>query len=139
VPTASGLSALHATVSCKWTIRSDRVENILKVSLPEGDPTHTGMPTAAAYSGYVRLETTLALSSLPPHVTLLIGLPAYHTSEPGHISAEAVADAIRGVRLALGASAPPRPVGVALYADFSATAADWAAYTTGWTPMAMRK
>ncbi len=28
VPTASGLPPLHAAVSCKWTIRSDRVQNI---------------------------------------------------------------------------------------------------------------
>ena len=28
VRTASGLPALHAAVSCKWTIRSDRVQNI---------------------------------------------------------------------------------------------------------------
>jgi hypothetical protein len=28
VPTASGLPLLHAAISCKWTIRSDRVQNI---------------------------------------------------------------------------------------------------------------
>lgn len=28
MPTASGLPPLHAAVSCKWTIRSDRVQNI---------------------------------------------------------------------------------------------------------------
>jgi hypothetical protein len=28
VPTASGLEPLHAAISCKWTIRSDRVQNI---------------------------------------------------------------------------------------------------------------
>jgi hypothetical protein len=28
LPTASGLPPLHAAVSCKWTIRSDRVQNI---------------------------------------------------------------------------------------------------------------
>lgn len=28
VPTASGLPPLHAAISCKWTIRSDRVQNI---------------------------------------------------------------------------------------------------------------
>jgi NgoMIV restriction enzyme len=28
VATASGLPPLHAAISCKWTIRSDRVQNI---------------------------------------------------------------------------------------------------------------
>ena len=28
MPTASGLPPLHAAISCKWTIRSDRVQNI---------------------------------------------------------------------------------------------------------------
>lgn len=28
VPTASGLPPLHAAISCKWTIRSDRVQNV---------------------------------------------------------------------------------------------------------------
>jgi hypothetical protein len=28
VPTVNGLPMLHAAVSCKWTIRSDRVQNI---------------------------------------------------------------------------------------------------------------
>lgn len=92
----------------------------------------TGIPLPAAYSGYVRLETRLALQAAPPPVTVLIGLPAYHDSEPGHTSAETVANAVRGVRLALGARAPRQPAGVALYAGFSATPADWAAYLIDW-------
>ncbi|HJP76556.1 MAG TPA: hypothetical protein VJ914_19965 [Pseudonocardiaceae bacterium] len=90
----------------------------------------TGMPTGAAYSGYVRMQTRLALDAVPARVSLLIGLPAYHTDELGHTGAETVAAAVRGVRLALrGESAP---VGVAFYADFSATPADWSAYESGW-------
>lgn len=95
---------------------------------------NTGVPFGAAYSGYVRLQTEIALAALPARVTLLIGLPAYHTAEPGHGQAETVAAAIRGVRLALGAR-PRRDVGVALYADFSALPADWAAYLTGWSQL----
>ena len=92
----------------------------------------TGVPTAAAYSGYVRMQTGQAVAAVPPAVTLLIGLPAYHTGEPGHTGGETTAAAIRGVRLALGADPPRRPLGVALYADYSATPADWTAYLTGW-------
>lgn len=90
----------------------------------------TGMPTEAAYSGYVRWETHLALHCVPPTVTLLIGLPAYHTDEPGHTDAETVAAAVRGVRLALRGGS--RRVGVAFYAELGATDADWAAYESGW-------
>lgn len=92
----------------------------------------TGIPLPAAYSGYVRLETRLALQAAPPPVTVLIGLPAYHNSEPGHTSAQTVANAVRSVRLALGTRPPKQSVGVALYADFSATPADWAIYLSDW-------
>jgi hypothetical protein len=92
----------------------------------------TGVPTRAAYSGLLRRQTQLALAAVPPRVTLLVGLPAFHTHEFGHSGAETVAAAVRGVRLALGTRSPRRPVGVALYVDFAATRADWAAYLTDW-------
>jgi hypothetical protein len=92
----------------------------------------TGVPGDAAYGGYVRVETQAALAAVPADVTVLIGLPAYHDSEPGHTSGETVSAAIRGVRLALSAHPRPRPVGVALYADFSARPADWTAYLSDW-------
>jgi hypothetical protein len=92
----------------------------------------TGMPFGPSYSGFVRLETGIALRAMPPGVHLLIGLPAYQTGDFGHTGAETVANAIRGVRLALGKSATPRDIGVSIYADFTATPADWAAYLTGW-------
>lgn len=88
----------------------------------------SGVPIAAAYSGYVRRQTSLAMAAVPSTVDLLIGVPAYHTDEPGHTSAETVAAAVRGVRLAWTG----RPVGVAVYAEFAATAGDWAAYYSGW-------
>ena len=77
------------------------------------------------------MAKALALETVPSSVTLLIGLPAYHTDEPGHTDAETVAAAVRGVRLAVDGGID-RPFGVALYADFSATPADWDAYQTGW-------
>ena len=91
----------------------------------------SGVPIEAAYSGYIRVQTELALETVRSSVTLLIGLPAYHTDEPGHTDAETVAAAVRGVRLAVDGGID-RPFGVALYADFSATPADWDAYQTGW-------
>jgi hypothetical protein len=90
-------------------------------------------PTSGAYSGYVHRETEVALAAVPPDVTLLIGVPAYRTTGIWLINGSAtVASAIRGVRLAISPHPPDRPLGVALYADFTATAQDWSSYQAGW-------
>jgi hypothetical protein len=94
---------------------------------------NTIMPFASDYTGFVRLETGIALRAMPPGVHLLIGLPAYPTALPAHTGAETVANGIRGVRLALGTSSQPRSLGVAMYADFTATQADWSAYAADWS------
>lgn len=91
------------------------------------------LPTAGSYAGWVRWETQLALAAAPRDVTVLIGAPAYRTGGPWPFSsAETVAQAIRGVRLAISPVPPRRPFGIALYVDFTATAQDWASYRTGW-------
>jgi hypothetical protein len=95
----------------------------------------TALWTSSAYSGFVRDETAVALEAVPANVALLIGLPAFHDAHSleHSSSAETVAAAIRGVRLALPAGTPTnRSVGVALYVDFAATPADWAAYDSSW-------
>jgi hypothetical protein len=92
----------------------------------------TAMPTGAAYTGYVRRQTEIALRTVPAGTGLLVGLPAYHGTTLTHRGSETVPAAIRGVRLGLGGSAPRPGFGVALYVDFTATAADWQAYRTGW-------
>lgn len=92
----------------------------------------TALPLRSLYGGYVRRETDVALRSVPSSTDLLMGLPAYHTDNAGHrASAETVAAAVRGVRLALGA-APRQSFGVALYVDFGATEPDWSAYRRDW-------
>ncbi len=96
----------------------------------------TALPLASLYGGYVRRQTDVALRDVPPTTDLLMGLPAYHTDDWGHsASAETVSAALRGVRLALGGN-PRQSFGVALYADFAATDADWSAYRRGWLPKA---
>ena len=94
----------------------------------------TALPLRSLFAGYVAQQVESACSVVPPRVDLLIGLPAYHTDSWGHHAhAETVAAAIRGVRLGLGAEPRgSRRYGVALYADFAATAADWAAYRDDW-------
>jgi hypothetical protein len=105
-------------------IRSDEVA-IMTYNSP--------LPTGGSYAGYVRWETQLALAAVPPDVTLLIGAPAYSTGGPWPFSsAETVARAIRGARLAISPVPPGRPFGIALYVDFTATSQDWASYLTDW-------
>ncbi|BCJ31577.1 hypothetical protein [Actinocatenispora sera] len=92
------------------------------------------LPTATSYAGYVRRATGLALHAVPGRVALLIGVPAYHDRTACHRgNAETMTAALRGVRLALGERPPHRTFGVALYVDFAATPADWAAYRTAWS------
>ncbi|MFC1407885.1 hypothetical protein ACEZCY_01165 [Streptacidiphilus sp. N1-12] len=103
---------------------ADRVDQVAVMAYD------SGMPTKALFTGYIEEQTRLALQAVPPSVDLLIGLPAYTESTMDHHgSAETVAAAIRGVRLA----DEGRPkFGVAMYVDFTATPADWAAYHRDW-------
>ncbi|WP_421107830.1 hypothetical protein [Streptomyces sp. NEAU-S77] len=94
----------------------------------------TSMPLESLYGGYVAQQTELALEATPPGTDLLMGLPGYHTNNWGHHAwAETVTAAVRGTRLGLGREDRLRKrFGVALYVDFAATDADWAAYRKGW-------
>lgn len=95
----------------------------------------TALWSPSAYAGFVRDETTVTLAAVPSNVAVLIGVPAYHDAHSlAHVSsAETVAAALRGVRLALKDGTPAnRRFGVALYIDFAATSADWSAYRSDW-------
>lgn len=96
----------------------------------------TALWSESAYAGFARDETETALAAVPKNVALLMGLPAYHdVHNLSHSSsAETVAAALRGVRLALPDGTPiDRNFGVALYVDFAATPADWRAYDVDWS------
>jgi hypothetical protein len=132
---ASGVAAALALVPHHFTLWSGpylhqvavRVDQVAVMAYD------TWLPTSASYAGYVRDATLVALAEVPPSVALLIGVPAYH--EDGlrhHAGAETMPAAIRGVRLALGDQAPRREFGIAVYVDFTATPADWAAYHDYW-------
>ncbi|WP_084718278.1 hypothetical protein [Streptacidiphilus carbonis] len=112
-----------------WTsgYLSDVADRVDQVAVMAYD---SGLPLRSLFSGYIQQQTRLALQSVPNSVDLLIGLPAYHDDNAvHHASAETVAAAIRGVRLA---DHGRLKFGVAMYADFAATASDWAAYYRGW-------
>lgn len=92
----------------------------------------SGLPTRGLFGGYVTRQTELALELTPPGTDLLIGLPFFHDQTIGHHeNAEKAGTAARAVRIGLGDSAR-RNFGVALYVDFAATEADWAAYREEW-------
>lgn len=94
----------------------------------------TMQPLQSLYGGYVAQQTSLALEVTPESTDLLMGLPFYHENRFGHWAhAETVPAAVRGVRLGLSRTDADRArFGVALYVDFAATEADWAAYREGW-------
>ncbi|MGW0768618.1 hypothetical protein [Streptomyces sp. NPDC002676] len=94
----------------------------------------TMQPLESLYGGYVAQQTSLALEVTPDTTDLLMGLPFYHENRFGHWAhAETVPAAVRGVRLGLSRTDAGRArFGVALYADFAATEADWQAYREDW-------
>ncbi|MFG1621026.1 hypothetical protein [Kribbella sp. NPDC049227] len=103
-----------------------RVEQIAVMSYD------TAMPLESLYGGYVAKQTKLALEATPASTDLLMGLPAYWESNPSHWGhAETVEAAVRGARLGLGTS-DRQNFGLAMYVDFTATSANWAAYRDGW-------
>ncbi|MER6524765.1 hypothetical protein [Streptomyces sp. NPDC001508] len=94
----------------------------------------TMQPLESLYGGYVAQQTALALEVTPDSTDLLMGLPFFRENRFGHWAhAETVPAAVRGVRLGLSRTDADRArFGVALYVDFAATEADWAAYRSGW-------
>ncbi|MER5636033.1 hypothetical protein ABT095_03660 [Kitasatospora sp. NPDC002227] len=106
-----------------------RVEQIAVMSYD------TSMQLESLYGGYVAQQTKLALEATPPGVDLLMGLPGYWDDTFSHRgSAETVAAAVRGARLGLSRhGGGRRTFGLALYADFSASAQDWSSFRDGWT------
>ncbi|WP_437113200.1 hypothetical protein [Streptomyces griseoviridis] len=133
------LPALHTVAGAltghpKWWSReyfgqvARRVDQIAVMSYD------TATPLPSLYGGYVARQTALALDATPESTDLLMGLPFFHETKPGHLAyAETVPAAVRGVRLGLSrADADRVRFGVALYVDFAATEADWAAYREGW-------
>ncbi|MEV8595942.1 hypothetical protein [Streptomyces sp. NPDC052012] len=94
----------------------------------------TKQPLESTYGGYVAQQTSLALEVTPPSTDLLMGLPFFYESDFSHWGhAETVPAAVRGVRLGLSRTDADRAgFGVALYVDFAAKEADWAAYRKDW-------
>jgi hypothetical protein len=129
-PTAQAFSGVLRPVW--WTpgyLRAvgDRVDEVATMTYD------TAMPTQTLYGGMVTRQARVALDNLPDTVDLLIGLPAYHDRTALHDPAvETVGVAIRAVRLALTDHPGRRHVGVAMYADFTATDQDWATYQRDW-------
>lgn len=91
------------------------------------------MPTQALYGGHVVRQAKLALDLAPAETSVVIGAPAYHDhGVPWLDSAESVAIAAEGARLALTSYGRRDGFGLAMYVDFAATEEDWAEYGTAW-------
>ncbi|MGP3957305.1 hypothetical protein ACTWPT_14995 [Nonomuraea sp. 3N208] len=90
-------------------------------------------PLQSLYGGYAARQAELALDLVPDDKLLLIGAPAYHDHGLAWAdTAESVAMAAEGARLALTEHGRRERFGLALYVDFAATEEDWREYTTRW-------
>jgi hypothetical protein len=127
------LPSLHSVASKYWSQSyfAEVARAVDQVAVMAYD---SWMPLEGLFGGSVAHQTALALEVTPPGVDLLIGLPAYHTSTPGHHpSAETVAAAVCGARLGLARHARDRErFGLAMYVDFAASTEDWAVYRSSW-------
>ncbi|MGH8884601.1 MAG: hypothetical protein ACRDYX_05405 [Egibacteraceae bacterium] len=115
-----------------WSVRYLRMVagHVNQIAIMSYD---TALPVGSLYGGFVARQTRLALAAVGDDAELLMGVPAFHTDDLGHHeSAETVAAAVRGVRLAVSGHPRRAPFGVALYVDFAATPEDWRAYHRDW-------
>ncbi|NUR89348.1 MAG: hypothetical protein HOY71_35135 [Nonomuraea sp.] len=93
----------------------------------------SGTPLPSLYGGYVARQAEQALDLVPESKNLFIGAPAYHDHGVAWLdSAESVAMAAEGAKLALTGHGPRQKYGLALYVDFAATEEDWREYASGW-------
>jgi hypothetical protein len=93
----------------------------------------SGTPAQSLYGGHVARQAELALDLVPAGKHLFIGAPAYHDHSLAWAdSAESVAMAAEGAKLALTGHGRRERFGLALYVDFAATEEDWREYTTRW-------
>jgi hypothetical protein len=88
-------------------------------------------PTRALAGWHFAHHTERTLSLIGDRVTVFMGVPTYRSPTPW---AEDLPTALRGVRQGVTRlrHRPRRPYGVAVYADWTTDAREWAAYRAGW-------
>lgn len=88
-------------------------------------------PTRALAGWHFAHHTERTLSLIGDRVTVFMGVPTYRSPTPW---AEDLPTALRGVRQGVARlrRPPRRPYGVAIYADWTTDAQEWAAYRAGW-------
>jgi hypothetical protein len=88
-------------------------------------------PTRTLAGRHFAWHTKRTLELIGDRVTVFIGVPTYRTPTPW---AEDLPTALRGVRQGVDAlgHTPRRPYGVAVYADWTTSERDWAAFRRGW-------
>ncbi len=92
-------------------------------------------PTAWLYGAFMKWETHTLVELLGGRVTVFMGIPTYDPRGWGFVNdVESVPEAISGIDKGLPGVSPSRlgDVGVALYADWTTDAAEWASYRRDW-------
>lgn len=95
----------------------------------------TGVPANWIYAALMRRYTARLITLLGGKVTLFMGVPTYSDQPPAHIAAaENMESALTGILQGVdGFSESQRTTfGVAIYAQWTTTAEDWATYRRVW-------
>ena len=98
----------------------------------------SGLSSADDYVQWVAYQVktfALAIADLGTETSLIIGIPTFDADPPGHDPlVENVNSAVQGVEMGIeqAGDAARYVQGVALYADFTTTPEEWAAYQQAW-------
>lgn len=93
----------------------------------------TGLPADWLYGTLVAWETRKILALTPDRVTVFLGVPTYEEDRLSfRPDAENMRSGLRGIRNGLAAAPAPRPIGVAIYANWTTDDAEWRRYRQDW-------
>lgn len=108
---------------------SDHVDQIAVMSYA------TGLPTDWLYGTFTRSQTHTVARAVGGRVTVFMGVPTYQQRAWNfHPQAENIRSGLRGIEQAAARlpSGQRRYLGVALYADWTTSTAEWATFRTVW-------
>jgi hypothetical protein len=108
---------------------ADRVDQIAVMAYD------TAMPTDWLYGSLVEEQTALLGNGLNAKTAVFVGAPAYDERTWLHDPAsETLRASIHGVKKGIGRMGPARRsrIGLAVYAEWTSTGADWAEFRRDW-------
>lgn len=93
----------------------------------------TGLPADWLYGTLVAWEARKVLALTPDPVTVFIGVPTYEENRLSfRPAAENMRSGLKGIRNGLAAGPVSRPLGVAIYANWTTDASEWRRYRRDW-------